>query len=109
MSRTVKSKAIEERRRAIEWVKRRRSKILQNYRKLLKKVKPARYYYWEANAAHVYQLGNSDGYETLGDLMRDQKYNIDRVKNGEGIAVILKATPYKVIKAKTTGGKVEDY
>jgi len=85
------------------------SRILENYRKLLKKVRPARYYYWEANAAYAYQLGSSDGYETLEDLMRDQKYSIDRVKRGEAIAIILKATPYKVVKARAIFGKREKY
>jgi len=109
MAKTVKSKAMVERKYAMEWVRRRRSKILKNYKKLLKKVKPARYYYWEANAAYAYQLGSSDGYDTLESLMRDQKYNIDRAKEGESIAVILKATPYKIIKARATGGKRENY
>lgn len=87
----------------IEYEKKRRSRILKNYTKLLKKVKPARYFGFEAGEYSMSSFGSSGGYKTVEELTRDQKWTIESAKKGERVVVILKATPYKVIKAKEVG------
>ena len=80
-----------------------RARILKNYNKLLKMIKPARYYGYEAGEHSLSSFGKSGGYKTVEELMRDEKWIIEGAKQGERIVVILKATPYKIIKAKKIG------
>ena len=83
-----------------------RKRILKNYTKLLKEIKPARYFGFEAGEYNLSSFGKSGGYKTVEELMRDEKWTIEGAKKGERIVVILKATPYKVIKAKKVGMKL---
>ena len=91
---------------AIQFGKQSRARILKNYTKLLKMIKPGRYYGYEAGEYSLSSFGKSGGYKTVEELMRDEKWTIESAKKGERIVVILKATPYKIIKARELGMKI---
>ena len=111
ISKTIRNKAVvrakqlerEGKKHTIKFEKKIRSEILGSYNKLLRKLKPARYYVWEASQYGLGTYGSSEGYKTVEELMKDQKWLIGEAKKGERIIVILKATPYRIIKAKKVG------
>jgi len=62
-----------------------------------------RYYYWEnvGKSYGIRQMGQTDGYDTIGALKRDQEYSFNELKISANPAQIwiLKATPIQKIEA----------
>ena len=94
-----------------KWISKERKELLQNYTKLLKQLKSRYYLHTVYSGGFHSPYGRTDGYSSLEELKRDNKYSFERMEKGEEIIIITKVVPFKVLKQREVvgweGSKIE--